>query len=69
MRRNEPDNRVMRVQFSSSNNSYGKIKMEKSSSTFVPKATVSPVDEDIYVDEVIFYDGGDVEGYGYGSQN
>ena len=60
---NSPD-RVFRTKFSSSNNSYSKIKFNKSGNTFKPKADITPTQQDIYYDEVIYYDGGNVEGYG-----
>ena len=56
--------RSFKVQFYSSENSYGKIKFNKTQNTFKPKAEVTPVEEDIYYDEVVYYDGGNVEGYG-----
>ena len=58
--------KVFRVKMSQNNN-YGKVKMSKSSSSFQTKTEVTPRKEDIYVDEVIYYDGGDVEGYGNGN--
>ena len=58
-------NRGFKVQFNSSENFYGKLKFNQTKNTFKPKAEVTPVEEDIYYDEVIYYDGGNVEGYGY----
>ena len=56
--------RSFRVKFNSSNNSFSKIKFNKTQNTFKPKAEVTPVEQDIYYDEIIYYDGGDVYGYG-----
>ena len=56
--------RVFRTTFISSNNSYSKLKFNKSGNTFKPKAQITPTQQDIYYDEVIYYDGGNVEGYG-----
>lgn len=56
--------RSFKAQFNSSNNSYGKLKFNKTQNTFKPKAEITPVEEDIYYDEIIYYDGGNVEGYG-----
>ena len=56
--------RVFNVKFSSSNNSFSKLKFNKSGNTFKPKAQITPTQQDIYYDEVIYYDGGNVEGYG-----
>ena len=57
-------NRGFKVQFNSSENFYGKLKFNKVQNTFKPKAEVTPVEQDIYYDEIIYYDGGNVEGYG-----
>ena len=56
--------RSFKVQFNSSNNSYSKLKFNRTSNNFKPKAEVTPTEEDIYYDEIIYYDGGDVYGYG-----
>ena len=57
-------NRSFKVKFNTSNNSFSKIKFNKTQNTFKPKAEVTPVEQDIYYDEIIYYDGGDVHGYG-----
>ena len=57
-------NRSFKVQFNSSGNVYSKLKFNRTSNNFKPKAEVTPTEEDIYYDEVIYYDGGDVHGYG-----
>ena len=54
----------MRVKFNTSTNTYSKVKFNKTNNTFKPKAEVTPVEEDIYYDEIVYYDGGDVRGYG-----
>lgn len=56
--------RSFKLQFNSSNNNYSKLNFNKSTNNFKPKAEVTPTEEDIYYDEVIYYDGGDVYGYG-----
>ena len=56
--------RSFKVKLNSSNNSFSKIKFNRTTNTFKPKAEVTPVEEDIYYDEIIYYDGGDVYGYG-----
>lgn len=53
-----------KVKFTSLENSYSKIKFNKTQSMFKPKAEITPVEEDIEYDEIIYYDGGGVEGYG-----
>jgi hypothetical protein len=40
------------------------VNLTTSSKGFKPKTEVNPTDKDIYYDEIIYYDGGDVEGYG-----
>lgn len=56
--------RSFKVKFNSSGSSFSKIKFNQTQNTFKPKAEVTPVEEDIYYDEIIYYDGGDVHGYG-----
>ena len=56
--------RSFKVQFNSSNNFYSKLKFNRTSNNFKPKAEVTPTEQDIYYDEIIYYDGGDVYGYG-----
>ena len=57
-------NRSFKVQFNSSGNVYSKLKFNRTSNNFKPKAEVTPTEQDIYYDEIIYYDGGDVYGYG-----
>ena len=59
------NNKTFSVQFNSSNNAFSGIGFNKVSNSFSPSTGIKPTSEDIYYDEVIFYDGGDVEGYGY----
>jgi len=61
---NDNSDRKIRVKFSSSTNTYSKINFNKSQNNFKPKSEITPTEEDIYYDEVIYYDGGDVRGYG-----
>lgn len=56
--------RTFKVGFNSSNNTYRKINFNKTNNSFKPKAEITPKDKEIYYDEVIYYDGGDVKGYG-----
>ena len=56
--------RSFKVQFNSSNNTYAKIGFSRTSNNFKPKTEVTPTEQDIYYDEIIYYDGGDVYGYG-----
>ena len=58
------NDRSFKVQFNNSTNVYSKLKCNRTSNNFKPKAEVTPTEEDIYYDEVIYYDGGDVHGYG-----
>lgn len=58
------NDRSFKVQFNSSKNVYSKLKFNRTSNNFEPKAEVTPTEQDIYYDEVIYYDGGDVNGYG-----
>ena len=60
----DSNDRSFKVQFNSSNNVYSKLKFNRVSNNFKPKAEVTPTEEDIYYDEIIYYDGGDVHGYG-----
>ena len=57
-------NRSFKVQFNSLGNVYSKLKFNRTSNNFKPKAEVTPTEQDIYYDEIIYYDGGDVYGYG-----
>lgn len=56
--------RSFKVKFNSSTNSFSKIGFNRTQNTFKSKAEVTPVEQDIYYDEIIYYDGGDVHGYG-----
>ena len=57
-------NKTMKVKFSSTETAYSNIGFHKTSNDFSPDTHIKPTDEDIYYDEVIYYDGGDVYGYG-----
>lgn len=54
--------RLFKIKFNT--NKAFKVKFDKSESHFKPKAEVTPVEQEIYYDEVIYYDGGNIEGYG-----
>ena len=56
--------RSFKVKFNSSSNSFSKIGFNRTQNIFKPKAEVTPVEQDVYYDEIIYYDGGDVHGYG-----
>lgn len=56
--------RSFKVKFNALSNSFSKMKFNRTQNTFKPKAEVTPVETDIYYDEIIYYDGGDVHGYG-----
>lgn len=56
--------RSFKIQFNNSKNVYPKVKLSETTNNFKPKAEITPVEENIYYDEVIYYDGGDVHGYG-----
>ena len=56
--------RSFKVKFNSSNNSFSKIRLNRTQNTFKVKAEVTSVEQDIYYDKIIYYDGGDVYGYG-----
>ena len=58
------NDRSFKIQFNSSKNIYSNLKFNRTSNNFKPKAEVTPTEQDIYYDEVIYYDGGDVNGYG-----
>lgn len=59
------NNSYSKPKFTGSTNMYSNAQFNTSQNTFIPKAEVAPVEKDIYYDEVIYYDGGNVEGYGY----
>ena len=50
--------------FSAQKSNFSNIKFNKTSNNMDIDAHVRPTDEDIYYDEIIYYDGGGVEGYG-----
>ena len=54
--------RLFKVKFNT--NKDFKVKFNKTEGHFKPKAEVTPVEREIYYDEVIYYDGGNIEGYG-----
>lgn len=56
-------NGYFKVQFNSSKNEYSNLKFSKSVNNFKPKTNTGS-SSDIYYDEIIIYDGGDVDGYG-----
>lgn len=57
-------NYITRFQFSGKSQNYSKLNFTKTNSNFKVKSALDSKDKDIYYDEVIYYDGGDVKGYG-----
>jgi hypothetical protein len=53
-----------KLKFSSSESVFKNIHLNKTASNLDIHSNVSPTEEDITYDEVIYYDGGGVEGYG-----
>ena len=56
--------RSFKVKFNSLQNNFSKIDFNKTNNTFTPKSELTPTEQDIYYDEIVYYDGGDVYGYG-----
>lgn len=55
---------IFTAHFDSSINSFpSQVNLNDTSTTFTPKAEITPVEEDIYYDEIIYYDGGGVDGW------
>ncbi len=52
------------IKFSTQNQRFDKLKFTKTSSDLDISTHVRPSEEDIYYDEIVYYDGGGVEGYG-----
>ena len=63
MNRNNSE-KFIKVDFIGSNNLYKKLVLNKTENNINTHTAVTPTKEDIYYDEVIYYDGGDVYGYG-----
>lgn len=57
--------KVFKTVFNSSQNNYSKIKFTKTSTIIDTKIDINNRPEEIYYDDVIIYDGGGVDGYGY----
>ena len=55
---------TFKVSFSSSQSTFDHLHFNKTSSNLNIHSNIGPTDEDIYYDEIIYYDGGGVEGYG-----
>ncbi len=53
-----------KIKFSAQESRFDKLHFNKTSSDIGINSNVRPTDEDIYYDEIIYYDGGGVEGYG-----
>lgn len=58
-------NQTIKVDFVHIDNSYSNISMNKTVNNIDSRTEVEPVERDIYYDKVVYYDGGDVKGYGY----
>lgn len=64
----QSEDRELKVNFNQSQNSF-KVNLTKTSSNFDMRIeTGGRASEDIYYDEVVIYDGGGVEGYGYNKE-
>ncbi len=61
--RMETDN-TFKLKFSSAKSEFSNLKFSKTSNNIGVDTHMRPTDEDIYYDEVVYYDGGGVEGYG-----
>lgn len=60
----DSSDRSMKIKFSTQNQRYDNLHFSKTTSDFDMSTNVRPTDEDIYYDEIVYYDGGGVEGYG-----
>lgn len=58
--------KTFKVSFAPSTTTFSKIKFEKTSSNLINFKVESgtSIPQDIYYDEIVYYDGGGVEGYG-----
>lgn len=63
MRQRNSIEKFIKVEFNSSNNLYSKVGFNKVENNFDVNTSVTS-DEEVYYDGVIYYDGGDVKGYG-----
>lgn len=59
------ENRSLKINFSTQDRNFNNLQFSKTSSNLDVSTQMHPTGEDIYYDEIIYYDGGDVEGYGY----
>ena len=57
-------NRTIKVNLISPGNIYSDINMSKTSNDFGSRMETMNNEKDIYYNEVVYYDGGDVKGYG-----
>ena len=64
MNKENSADRSFKIKFNSSGNNYAKINFNRTENTFKPKSEITPTEKDIYYDEIVYYDGGDVYGYG-----
>ena len=56
--------RSLNIKFSTQNKEFTNLHFTKTNSNLDVSTSVRPTDEDIYYDEIVYYDGGGVEGYG-----
>ena len=56
--------RSLKINFSTQNKEFTNLHFTKTNSNLDVSTSVRPTDEDIYYDEIVYYDGGGVEGYG-----
>lgn len=59
------DDMTFKVKFISNNSEPMKVKMNKIDQTVNVSGNFNTNTEDLYYDEIVYYDGGGVEGYGY----
>ena len=59
------EDRFFKVKLNSSKSKPIKVQLNKSSSVMDTRMDTNAPAEDVYYDEVVIYDGGDVDGYGY----
>ena len=61
------ENKNFNIKVNSSDNEYINTDFDNTNRTFSPQMEVSTKEKDFWYDLIIYYDGGDVDGYGYDS--
>lgn len=59
------EDRTFKIKLNSLQSKPMKIQLNKTSSVLESRMEINAPAEEIYFDDIIIYDGGDVEGYGY----